>query len=103
MAAIPKDPTVYDLTRDEIAQYLEGTPRYRVDQLWQGLYSDRVITNSNFVPWQLMDLVRLALDLVQTKVLHDAAAEAAARERLAAAARAHAAAPSRYRDGYQPY
>ncbi|MCB0965867.1 MAG: 23S rRNA (adenine(2503)-C(2))-methyltransferase RlmN [Ilumatobacter sp.] len=30
--------TRYDVTRDELADVLAGTPRYRVDQVWQGLY-----------------------------------------------------------------
>ena len=28
----------YDWTRDELHQLLDGEPRYRVDQVWQGLY-----------------------------------------------------------------
>ena len=31
-------PTRYDLTRDDLAAVLAGQPRYRVDQVWQGLY-----------------------------------------------------------------
>ena len=31
-------PTRYDVTRDELTELLEGTPRYRVDQVWSGLY-----------------------------------------------------------------
>ena len=31
-------PSLYDLTRDELAGLLDDQPRYRVDQLWQGLY-----------------------------------------------------------------
>jgi 23S rRNA (adenine2503-C2)-methyltransferase len=30
--------TRYDLSRDELAGVLDGQPRYRVDQLWTGLY-----------------------------------------------------------------
>jgi 23S rRNA (adenine2503-C2)-methyltransferase len=30
--------TRYDVTRDELAALLDGTPRYRVDQVWEGLY-----------------------------------------------------------------
>ncbi|HEC10110.1 MAG TPA: 23S rRNA (adenine(2503)-C(2))-methyltransferase RlmN [Acidimicrobiales bacterium] len=30
--------SLYDLTRDELADLLEGEPRYRVDQVWEGLY-----------------------------------------------------------------
>jgi 23S rRNA (adenine2503-C2)-methyltransferase len=32
-------PTRYDLTREQLAELLAGTPRYRVDQVWHGLYS----------------------------------------------------------------
>ncbi len=31
--------TRYDLTREQLAELLAGTPRYRVDQVWSGLYS----------------------------------------------------------------
>jgi len=31
-------PTRHDLTRSDLAQLLAGQPRYRVDQVWQGLY-----------------------------------------------------------------
>ena len=31
-------PTRYDVSRDELAVLLDGTPRYRVDQVWSGLY-----------------------------------------------------------------
>ena len=30
--------TRYDVTRDELAALLDGAPRYRVDQVWSGLY-----------------------------------------------------------------
>ena len=30
--------TRYDATRDDIAELLGGAPRYRVDQVWEGLY-----------------------------------------------------------------
>ena len=35
-AAAP--PTRYGLTRDEFAAVLDGEPRYRLDQVWDGLY-----------------------------------------------------------------
>ena len=31
--------TRYDVTRDQLATLLDGTPRYRVDQVWNGLYT----------------------------------------------------------------
>ncbi len=33
--------TLYDPSRDELAALLEGEPRYRLDQLWHGLYEQR--------------------------------------------------------------
>jgi 23S rRNA (adenine2503-C2)-methyltransferase len=30
--------TRYDVTRQQLAELLDGTPRYRVDQVWSGLY-----------------------------------------------------------------
>ena len=38
MASTPP-PTRYGLTRDELAEILDGEPRYRLDQLWDGLYT----------------------------------------------------------------
>ena len=35
-AALPR--SRYDWTRSEIAELLDGAPRYRVDQVWQGLH-----------------------------------------------------------------
>jgi 23S rRNA (adenine2503-C2)-methyltransferase len=34
--------TLYDATRDELSALLEGQPRYRLDQLWSGLYDQLV-------------------------------------------------------------
>ncbi len=31
-------PTRYDVTRDELTELLAGQPRYRVDQVWEGLH-----------------------------------------------------------------
>ncbi|MGH9113058.1 MAG: 23S rRNA (adenine(2503)-C(2))-methyltransferase RlmN, partial [Acidimicrobiales bacterium] len=31
-------PSRYDLDRDALAAHLRGEPRYRVDQVWDGLY-----------------------------------------------------------------
>ena len=30
--------TLYSPTRDELAELLQGEPRYRLDQVWSGLY-----------------------------------------------------------------
>jgi 23S rRNA (adenine2503-C2)-methyltransferase len=35
---LPVPRTLYDLSREELAATLDGEPRYRVDQLWHGLY-----------------------------------------------------------------
>lgn len=35
-------PTRFDLSRDELAELLEAEPRYRVDQVWSGLYEHKV-------------------------------------------------------------
>jgi 23S rRNA (adenine2503-C2)-methyltransferase len=35
---VPTAPTLYDLDRDQLSARLDGEPRYRVDQVWQGLY-----------------------------------------------------------------
>ena len=32
--------TLYDPTREELAESLQGEPRYRLDQVWAGLYSN---------------------------------------------------------------
>ena len=34
------DRSLHDPNRDELAGLLDGEPRYRIDQLWQGLYRD---------------------------------------------------------------
>ena len=31
-------PTLYDPTREDLSHILEGEPKYRIDQLWSGLY-----------------------------------------------------------------
>jgi 23S rRNA (adenine2503-C2)-methyltransferase len=33
-------PSIYEYSRDELAETLEGEPRYRVDQVWHGLWSE---------------------------------------------------------------
>ena len=38
--AEPLAPTRYELTRDQFAEFLDGEPRYRLDQLWDGLYTN---------------------------------------------------------------
>ncbi len=33
-------PTRYDVTKEELRELLSGEPRYRIDQVWQGLYGN---------------------------------------------------------------
>lgn len=37
--ALPDAPTRYGLDRDGLTEFLDGEPRYRLDQLWDGLYT----------------------------------------------------------------
>ena len=71
--AAPTAPTRYDLTRDEFGAFLDGEPRYRLDQLWSGLYEQLAdpsdITN---LPKKLRERLDadlpLSLDLVTESV-----------------------------------
>ncbi len=36
--AMPTTPTRYGVTRAELADLLDGEPRYRLDQVWEGMY-----------------------------------------------------------------
>ena len=38
MPAAPTQPTLYDLDRQALGERLAGEPRYRLDQVWHGLY-----------------------------------------------------------------
>ena len=38
MPPVPASPTRYDLDRGSLGAVLDGEPRYRIDQLWSGLY-----------------------------------------------------------------
>jgi 23S rRNA (adenine2503-C2)-methyltransferase len=55
-------PTRYDVDRDALAELLDGEPRYRVDQVWDGLYRRRrdpsELTN---LPTSLRDRLERAL------------------------------------------
>ena len=67
------DPTRYDLTREEFADLLDGEPRYRLDQVWSGLYEQLVdpvdITNLPRTLRERLDAeLPLALDLVTESV-----------------------------------
>ncbi len=38
-------PSLYELSREELGSHLSGEPKYRVDQLWQGLWSESLPAN----------------------------------------------------------
>ncbi len=66
-------PTRYDLTRDEFGALLDGEPRYRLDQVWSGLYEQLAdpadITNlPKKLRQRLDDELPLALELVTESV-----------------------------------
>ncbi len=66
-------PTRYDLTRDEFGTLLDGEPRYRLDQVWAGLYEQLAdpadITNLPKALRARLDAeLPLALDLVTESV-----------------------------------
>ena len=55
-------PTRYDLSRAELATLLDGEPRYRVDQVWAGLYEQR-LTPEEMTTLPKALRARLAADL----------------------------------------
>lgn len=55
-------PSLFDLTREEFAARLSGEPRYRIDQIWEGIYERSAeLADLTSVPAELRD--RLAADL----------------------------------------
>ncbi len=65
--------TLYQPTRDELAELLEGEPRYRLDQVWQGLYTnlatpDEITNVPKALRVRLADALPLALTQVVRKV-----------------------------------
>ena len=68
--------TRYDLDRDNLAAQLDGEPRYRVDQLWQGLYEQLadpqdITTLSKALRARLETELPLALTPVAESVSND--------------------------------
>ena len=63
--------TRYQLTRDELAQWLTGEPRYRLDQLWTGLYEQLAEpAELTTLPKELRVRLDTALPLALTEELH---------------------------------
>ncbi len=62
-------PTRYDLDRDALAALLEGEPRYRVDQVWEGLYRQaREPSELTTLPKGLRDRLSVELPSALTEV-----------------------------------
>ncbi len=69
-------PTRYDLDRAELGELLTGEPRYRVDQLWAGLYTqvaplDTLTTLPKALRGRLDDELPLALTPVASSISDD--------------------------------
>jgi 23S rRNA (adenine2503-C2)-methyltransferase len=61
----------YDATRDELALQLAGEPRYRLDQVWQGLYQQLLIPDEmTSVPKALRARLDAELPLALTEEVH---------------------------------
>lgn len=68
--------SLYDPTREELAGLLDGEPRYRIDQLWQGLYEQRMTpgeltTLPKALRARLDDALPLALEPVAESISED--------------------------------
>ena len=49
-------PSAYEYTKQELAELLEGEPRYRVDQVWHGLWNEnRTVETITTIPRALRD------------------------------------------------
>jgi 23S rRNA (adenine2503-C2)-methyltransferase len=71
-------PTRYDLDRDALGARLDGEPRYRVDQVWSGLYEhasglEELTTLPKALRARLADELPLALTPVTESVSEDGA------------------------------
>src|SRR5438477_7225461 len=69
-------PSRYDVTRHELGALLEGEPRFRVDQVWRGLYEqlaapDDLTTLPHALGARLAAQLPAALDLVTEQVSGD--------------------------------
>jgi len=69
-------PSLYDLSRQALGDLLDDQPRYRVDQVWQGLYARGVeVAELTDVPkavrTRLTDAAPTALEALAESVSHD--------------------------------
>ncbi len=61
----------YDATRDELQAQLSGEPRYRVDQVWQGLYQQLAMPDElTSLPKALRARLEAELPLALTEEVH---------------------------------
>lgn len=72
MTAPGADPSLGDLSREELGELLDGEPAYRLDQVWDGLYHQRrPLSDLTNVPKSLRhaigELLPSALTLVRTQ------------------------------------
>ncbi len=68
--------SLYDLTRDELGALLDDQPRYRVDQVWQGLYArgatlDQLTDVPKAVRQRLAEAAPTALTPLAESISHD--------------------------------
>ena len=62
--------TLYSPTRDEFAELLHGEPRYRLDQVWDGLYTQLVApADITTAPKALRERLAAALPTALTQVV----------------------------------
>jgi 23S rRNA (adenine2503-C2)-methyltransferase len=62
--------TLYTPDRDEFAALLEGEPKYRLDQVWQGLYTQLAApTDISNMPKALRERLAAALPIALTQVV----------------------------------
>jgi 23S rRNA (adenine2503-C2)-methyltransferase len=61
--------TRYDLTRDEWSELLDGEPRFRLEQIWNGLYHQgKVLSELTSLPRQLRERLETELPTALTPV-----------------------------------
>ena len=70
MTVVPATPTRYLADRAHITDLLADTPRYRVDQLWQGLYEQSLPLDAlTALPRSLRDMLATTLPLALDEVI----------------------------------
>ena len=76
--SVPDHPTRYDLDRSQLGALLDGEPRYRIDQLWTGLYEQaRPLDELTTLPQSLRSRLDADLPLALDPVHESASADGA--------------------------